>query len=114
MADTTPETKVESPETPKVEENKGKAEKKEKDKEKGKNTNTGKRGRAKAKGIKIEVEPPSGTRDFYPDDMRVRTWLFDHFRAVARSFAFQVRSQSQNLQQGIRCSCARVGRALCC
>lgn len=59
-----------------------------KKKEKGKNTNTGKAGRKTAKGM-VEIEPPSGTRDFYPDEMRLRTWLFEHFRAVARSFAFQ-------------------------
>jgi histidyl-tRNA synthetase len=32
--------------------------------------------------------PPKGTRDFYPDDMRLRTWLFDQFRAVAIRHAF--------------------------
>ena len=34
-------------------------------------------------------EPPSGTRDFHPDDMRVRNWLFSKFRETARRFAFQ-------------------------
>ena len=34
-------------------------------------------------------EPPSGTRDFHPDDMRVRNWLFGRFRETARRFAFQ-------------------------
>ena len=29
-----------------------------------------------------------GTRDFYPEDFRRREWLFEHFRAVARHFAF--------------------------
>jgi histidyl-tRNA synthetase len=33
-------------------------------------------------------EPPSGTRDFFPEHMRVRKWLFSHFREVARQFAF--------------------------
>ncbi len=28
-------------------------------------------------------------RDFYPEDMRVQNWLFDHWRAVSRSFGFQ-------------------------
>ena len=32
----------------------------------------------------------TGTRDFYPEDMRVRNWLFGHFKDVAKSFAFQV------------------------
>src|SRR5690606_33909616 len=47
-------------------------------------------GRSAKKGM-IEKEPPSGTRDFYPAEMRARNWLFSHFREVARIFAFQVR-----------------------
>jgi histidyl-tRNA synthetase len=38
---------------------------------------------------KAELSPPRGTRDFYPDDLRLRTWLFDHFREVARRFGFE-------------------------
>ena len=34
-------------------------------------------------------KPPRGTRDFYPDEMRVRNWLFDHFKAAAKSFGFE-------------------------
>ena len=30
-----------------------------------------------------------GTRDFYPEDMRIRNWLFDNFRNVARSHGFE-------------------------
>ncbi|MEE2625340.1 MAG: histidine--tRNA ligase [Candidatus Thermoplasmatota archaeon] len=30
-----------------------------------------------------------GTRDFYPEDMRVRNWLFDQFREAARSHGFE-------------------------
>eukprot|EP01111_Echinosteliopsis_oligospora_P010312 TRINITY_DN3182_c3_g1_i1.p1 TRINITY_DN3182_c3_g1~~TRINITY_DN3182_c3_g1_i1.p1 ORF type:complete len:538 (-),score=217.87 TRINITY_DN3182_c3_g1_i1:32-1621(-) len=37
----------------------------------------------------IITEPVKGTRDFAPDDMRVRNWLFGHWREVARLFAFQ-------------------------
>lgn len=37
----------------------------------------------------ISLEPPTGTRDFYPAEMRVRSWLFAQFREVARLFAFQ-------------------------
>ena len=33
-------------------------------------------------------EPPSGTRDFFPDEMRIRTWLFGRFRETARRFSF--------------------------
>lgn len=36
----------------------------------------------------IATTPPKGTRDFYPEDMRMRNWLFDHFRSVAISHAF--------------------------
>lgn len=35
------------------------------------------------------LDPPSGTRDFYPQEMRVQNWLFDKFRTAARHFGFQ-------------------------
>jgi histidyl-tRNA synthetase len=35
------------------------------------------------------TQPPRGTRDFYPEDMRLREWLFGHFRAVSRAFGFE-------------------------
>lgn len=37
----------------------------------------------------ISVDPPRGTRDFPPEDMRLRSWLFQHFREVSRLFAFE-------------------------
>ena len=37
----------------------------------------------------MDLQPPRGTRDFFPEDMRLRTWLFEHFRAVARGFGFE-------------------------
>jgi histidyl-tRNA synthetase len=37
----------------------------------------------------VKLAPPRGTRDFFPDDMRLRTWLFDHWRAVSESFGFE-------------------------
>mmetsp|Transcript_32768 Transcript_32768/g.74931 ORF Transcript_32768/g.74931 Transcript_32768/m.74931 type:complete len:485 (+) Transcript_32768:51-1505(+) len=37
----------------------------------------------------INVEPPSGTRDFFPEDMRFRNWLFDKFRTVGTLYGFQ-------------------------
>eukprot|EP00241_Pyramimonas_parkeae_P002207 CAMPEP_0114246356 /NCGR_PEP_ID=MMETSP0058-20121206/12413_1 /TAXON_ID=36894 /ORGANISM="Pyramimonas parkeae, CCMP726" /LENGTH=503 /DNA_ID=CAMNT_0001359525 /DNA_START=38 /DNA_END=1549 /DNA_ORIENTATION=+ len=37
----------------------------------------------------VELEPCSGTRDFFPEDMRVREWLFGHFNEVARLCGFQ-------------------------
>ena len=36
-----------------------------------------------------QLQPPRGTRDFYPEDMRRREWLFGHFRAVAASFGYE-------------------------
>jgi histidyl-tRNA synthetase len=35
------------------------------------------------------LQPPRGTRDFYPEEFRQREWLFDHFRAVSRAFGFE-------------------------
>lgn len=36
-----------------------------------------------------ELRPPRGTRDFYPEDLRRRAWLFDHFREISRRFALE-------------------------
>jgi len=36
-----------------------------------------------------KLQPPRGTRDFYPEELRVRSWLFAHFRAVADGFGFE-------------------------
>ena len=36
-----------------------------------------------------ELRPPRGTRDFYPEDLRRRAWLFEQFREVSRRFAFE-------------------------
>ena len=38
---------------------------------------------------KAELSAPRGTRDFYPDDLRLRSWLFERFREVAHRFAFE-------------------------
>jgi histidyl-tRNA synthetase len=38
---------------------------------------------------KPSLQAPRGTRDFYPEDLRQREWLFGHFRAVAQSFGFE-------------------------
>jgi len=42
----------------------------------------------KKKQVQLDTNPPKGTRDFYPEDMRMRTWLFDHFRSVAKTYGF--------------------------
>ena len=36
-----------------------------------------------------KLQPPRGTRDFYPEEMRLREWLFGHFRAVSHAFGFE-------------------------
>ncbi|OWM69690.1 hypothetical protein CDL15_Pgr025539 [Punica granatum] len=38
---------------------------------------------------KIDVNPPKGTRDFPPEEMRLRNWLFHNFREVSRIFGFE-------------------------
>ena len=38
---------------------------------------------------KASLQPPRGTRDFYPDDLRFRNWLFDRFRETALRFGFE-------------------------
>ncbi len=35
------------------------------------------------------LQAPRGTRDFYPEDLRLRAWLFAHFREVSRRFGFE-------------------------
>lgn len=37
----------------------------------------------------FDTNPPRGTRDFPPPALRARDWLFDHFRAVSRSYGFE-------------------------
>lgn len=44
---------------------------------------------AAAPGPGLDLQPPRGTRDFYPDDMRRRNWLFGLFRETAARFGFE-------------------------
>eukprot|EP00416_Gambierdiscus_australes_P035517 CAMPEP_0171096342 /NCGR_PEP_ID=MMETSP0766_2-20121228/44381_1 /TAXON_ID=439317 /ORGANISM="Gambierdiscus australes, Strain CAWD 149" /LENGTH=522 /DNA_ID=CAMNT_0011555303 /DNA_START=218 /DNA_END=1787 /DNA_ORIENTATION=+ len=37
----------------------------------------------------ISLDPPSGTRDFFPADMRLQRWLFSVFHKVASLYGFQ-------------------------
>ena len=37
----------------------------------------------------MDLKPTRGTRDFFPEDMRFRSWLFDHFRTVAHMYGYQ-------------------------
>jgi histidyl-tRNA synthetase len=36
-----------------------------------------------------DIQSVKGTRDFYPDEMAFRTWLYDHIRQVSASFGYQ-------------------------
>ncbi|KAK9842157.1 hypothetical protein WJX84_008944 [Apatococcus fuscideae] len=37
----------------------------------------------------IDTSPPRGTRDFDPQDMRLRSWLFGHWEVVSRQCGFE-------------------------
>lgn len=39
--------------------------------------------------VDISYQPPKGTRDFYPDDHRLKSWLFGLWRGVAKSYGFE-------------------------
>jgi histidyl-tRNA synthetase len=37
----------------------------------------------------MKLAPIRGTRDFFPEDMRLRNWLFGHWRSTAAAFGFE-------------------------
>jgi histidyl-tRNA synthetase len=37
----------------------------------------------------LSTQPYKGTRDFYPEDMRVRRWMFDRFREAVGRYGYQ-------------------------
>ena len=39
--------------------------------------------------MKNIIPPVKGTRDFYPEQMAVRTWLYNTVRGVSESFGYQ-------------------------
>ena len=39
--------------------------------------------------MKNIIRPVKGTRDFYPEQMAMRTWLYDTVRRVSESFGYQ-------------------------
>jgi len=49
----------------------------------------GKKDDKEKKAAVISLDPPSGTRDFFPEDMRLQSWLFGKFRETAKLFGFQ-------------------------
>lgn len=49
-------------------------------------------GKSKKKDEKksvIDMNPPHGTRDFFPEEMRAEEWLFSKFSETARRFGFE-------------------------
>ncbi len=42
-----------------------------------------------SKAEKLSVNSYQGTRDFYPEDMRIRNWIFSMMRAAAESFGYE-------------------------
>uniref|UniRef100_A0A7S1BJC2 histidine--tRNA ligase n=1 Tax=Corethron hystrix TaxID=216773 RepID=A0A7S1BJC2_9STRA len=46
-------------------------------------------GKSSQKNKKLDTNPPKGTRDFYPDDMLLRNYLFEKFRQAANSHGFR-------------------------
>ena len=48
-----------------------------------------KKSNAQQQQSQIELNPPKGTRDFPPEEMRKRNWLFDSFRQTALLFGFE-------------------------
>ena len=39
--------------------------------------------------MKNVINPVKGTRDFYPENMALRTWLYGKVREVSESFGYQ-------------------------
>lgn len=39
--------------------------------------------------MKLSTQPYKGTRDFYPEDMRLRNWMFTKWRQVCESFGYE-------------------------
>jgi histidyl-tRNA synthetase len=37
----------------------------------------------------ISTKPVKGMRDFFPEDMRIRRWLFGHWRSVGKAYGFE-------------------------
>jgi histidyl-tRNA synthetase len=37
----------------------------------------------------LDLNPPRGTRDFFPEEKRLQNWLFDKWRSVALRFGFE-------------------------
>lgn len=42
----------------------------------------------KEENMQMSLDPPAGTRDFPPKEMRIRNWLFDIWRDISKKFGF--------------------------
>lgn len=51
---------------------------------------------------KIDVNPPKGTRDFPPEDMRLRNWLFNHFKEVSVTYNHEIEIERHREREKIR------------
>lgn len=78
--------KAASPKAAPKAEPKAKAEKAAKDAKKAMSTKNPEKDDGKK--VQIHLEPPSGTRDFFPAEMRQQRYLFDKFREVADLYGF--------------------------
>ena len=38
---------------------------------------------------KMDLNPPKGTRDFFPEDHRLKSWLFGKWRMMAERYRFE-------------------------
>jgi len=58
--------------------------------------------------MKNIIQPVKGTRDFYPEQMAIRTWLYAILRQVSESFGYQERGALRYPQRAgvaITCGC---------
>ena len=39
--------------------------------------------------MKVSIQAVKGTREFYPEDMLVRQWMYGQIRQVSESFGYQ-------------------------
>jgi histidyl-tRNA synthetase len=49
----------------------------------------GNEGQKSAKKEKMDLNPPKGTRDFFPEDQRLRNWLFGKWKNIAGRYGFE-------------------------
>jgi len=49
----------------------------------------GNEGQKSAKKEKMDLNPPKGTRDFFPEDQRLRNWLFGKWKNIADRYGFE-------------------------